>query len=305
MNKLTNVSVPLDVPPDLRKTYEKNYREITKDTGRLMLFAGDQRVEHLNKDFYGEGISSEDSYPVHLFNIASKAKIGVFATQLGMIARYGMDFPTLPYMVKLNSKSNLVKTAQQDPFSSSWYSIDQVLEFKKNSGLNILGVGYTVYLGSEFEAKMLQEAAQVVYEAHLAGLITVIWCYPRGKAVADEKDAHLIAGAAGVAACLNTDFVKVNYPKKEGADSHEILKEAVMAAGRTQVVCAGGSSTEPEKFLSTLYKQIHVSGTAGNATGRNVHQKPLDEAVRFTNAIYAITVEDKTVEEALKIYNGK
>jgi len=36
---------------------------------------------------------------------------------------------------------------------------------------------------------------------------------PGGKAVADEKDPHLIAGATGVAACLGSDFVKVNYPK--------------------------------------------------------------------------------------------
>lgn len=43
----------------------------------------------------------------------------------------------------------------------------------------------------------------------------------------------------------------------------------------------------------------------GNATGRNIHQKPLDEAVRMCNAIYAITIEDATVEEALMIYMGK
>jgi fructose-bisphosphate aldolase/6-deoxy-5-ketofructose 1-phosphate synthase len=47
-----------------------------------------------------------------------------------------------------------------------------------------------------------------------------------------------------------------------------------------------------------------VSGAAGNATGRNIHQKPLAEAVRMCNAVYAITVESVSVEEALKIYNS-
>jgi len=43
----------------------------------------------------------------------------------------------------------------------------------------------------------------------------------------------------------------------------------------------------------------------GNATGRNIHQKTLNEAVSMCNAVYAITVEDASVEDALKIYKGK
>jgi len=299
------VIVPLDVPKAMRETYIDNYMEITRGTGRLMLFAGDQKVEHLNDDFYGEGIPEDDADPEHLFRIASRSKIGVFATQLGLIARYGMDYRDVPYLVKMNSKTNLVKTAQADPFSNLWYDVEQVVEFKENSGFKILGVGYTIYLGSEFEAEMLVQAAQVVYNAHQHGMVSVLWIYPRGAAVKDEKDPHLIAGATGVGACLGTDFVKVNYPKKEGAESAEIFKEAIKAAGRTKVVCAGGSSDEVETFLRKLYDQIHISGAQGNATGRNIHQKPLEEAIRMCNAIYAITVEDSSVEDALKIYKGK
>lgn len=304
MKNVSSVNIPVDVPQENRDTYLKNYTEATKGSGRLMLFAGDQKVEHLNADFYGEGISPEDADPIHLFNIASKAKIGVFASQLGLIARYGGDFPTIPYLVKLNSKTNLVKTAQAEPMSSQWYDIEQVVEFKENSGLNILGVGYTMYMGSEYESQMLSEAAQIIYEAHQYGLISVIWCYPRGAAVKDEKHPDLIAGAAGTAACLGADFVKVNAPKLDGSSDPELLKQAVIAAGRTKVVCAGGSSSDAEKFLKQLYDQVHIGGTSGNATGRNVHQRPLAEAVRFANAIYAITVEDKSVDEAVKIYRG-
>ncbi|AAM07240.1 conserved hypothetical protein [Methanosarcina acetivorans C2A] len=279
--------------------------EITKGTGRLMLFAGDQKVEHLNDDFFEEGVPEDDADPEHLFRIAARSKIGVFATQLGLIARYGMDYKDVPYLVKVNSKTHLVGTSQADPFSNLWYDVDQVAEFKENSGLNILGVGYTIYLGSEYEAEMLVQAAQVVYDAHQHGMVSVLWIYPRGAAVKDEKDPHLIAGATGVGACLGTDFVKVNYPKKEGEKSAEIFKEAIKAAGRTKVVCAGGSSDEAEAFLKKLHDQIHISRAQGNATGRNIHQKSLDEAVRMCNAIYAITVEDTSAEEALKIYRGK
>ncbi|UCD85660.1 MAG: aldolase [Deltaproteobacteria bacterium] len=302
--KAKDVVVPLDVPKDLYKTYIANYLEITKESGWLMLFAGDQKIEHLNDDFYGEGAHEDDADPEHLFRIASKGKIGVFAAQMGLIARYGMDYPKIPYLVKLNSKTNLINTSQADPISTLLVDVDQVAEFKKNSGLKILAVGYTVYLGSEYEAQMLHEAAQLIYDAHINGLIAVLWIYPRGKAVSDEKDPHLIAGATGVGACLGADFVKVNYPKKQGEESSEIFKEAVKAAGRTKVVCAGGASEDADKFLQTLHDQIFISGASGNATGRNIHQKSLDEAVRMCNAIYAITIEGESVKKALSIYNA-
>lgn len=304
MIDMENFAAPLDVPPSKRRAYIGNYQKITHGSGRLMLFAGDQKVEHLNDDFFGPEIDPADANPEHLFQIASDARIGAFATQLGLIARYGSDYRGVPYLVKLNSKTNLVKTSQAEPNSPQWIGLDQVVEFAESSGLDILGVGYTLYLGSEHEGEMLHQAAQLVYRAHRQGLITVLWVYPRGKALKDEKDPHLIAGAAGVAAALGSDFVKLNYPSWPGSDSREIFKEAVWAAGRTGVVCAGGESTDAHSFLQRLHDQIHVSGAAGNATGRNIHQRPLAEAVRLCNAIYAVTVEDASVEEAWKIYQG-
>jgi len=204
-------------------------------------------------------------------------------------------------VVKLNSKSNLVKTSQRDPLSPLIHTVQQVVHFKNISDLKILGVGYTVYLGSEFEDIMLQTAAQVIRNAHENGLIAILWIYPRGKAVANEKDPHLIAGATGVAACLGADFVKVNYP--DTYQAKEDFKEAIKAAGRTGVICAGGSSVDVDEFLTRMYDQIQA-GAVGSATGRNIHQKSLPNAVRLCRAIYAITVEGKTPEEARSIYQG-
>ncbi|MEK6968665.1 MAG: aldolase [Nanoarchaeota archaeon] len=307
--KKVELLIPADVPKNMESTYRKNIELITKGTDRLMLFAGDQKAEHLNDDFYGAAdtgeIPAEDNDPEHLFRIASQGVIGCFATQFGMLAKYGKSYDKVPYIVKLNSKSHLVKTAQKDPMSKAWVTIDQALELKK-AGLDIVGIGYTIYLGSDYESDMLAEAQQVILEAHKNGLVSIIWLYPRGKAVLNEKDPHLIAGAAGIAACLGSDFVKVNYPKApDGQKSEEAFKEATKAAGRTRVITAGGSSTDVRKFLDTLWKQIHVSGAKGSATGRNIHQKPLHEAINMTKAISAITYADKTVDEAMEIYEGK
>lgn len=304
-----DIKIPGDVPVEMRKEYIKNYNTATKNTGRLMLFAGDQKIEHLNNDFVGttkEGykISEDDADPEHFFRIASKGTIGIFAAQLGMVSRYGPDYPKIPYLVKMNSKTNLVKS---DPISQTLYDFDDVIALKENSGLNIVGIGYTVYLGSEFEYMMLAEAGRLVTWAHQNGLITVLWMYPRGKAVVAEKDPHIVAGAAGVALCLGADFAKVNYPKvKENEKQRaEAFKEATKAAGRTKIITSGGSSRDVKVFLQETYDQIHVSGAMGNATGRNIHQKPFDEAVRMTNAISAITLGNKSVDFAYKVYQGK
>jgi fructose-bisphosphate aldolase/6-deoxy-5-ketofructose 1-phosphate synthase len=300
----SDVEVPASVKRENQNTYIENFLAITHNTGRLMLFAGDQKIEHLNKDFYGEGIAPDDNVPDHLFQIASKARIGCFATQLGVISKFGKGYPDVSYLVKLNSKTNLVKTVQKDPLSPTLNTVEDVIDFKESSGLNIVGIGYTVYLGSEFEHVMLAEAANAVFKAHKSGLISVLWVYPRGKAVKDEKDPHLIAGAAGVAACLGADFVKVNPPKKDGAADPALLKEATMAVGKTRLVCAGGSADDPAAFFKRLYDQIHIGGTSGNATGRNIHQKPLDAAVRMCNAISAITIGNKCADDAMNIYKG-
>ena len=307
------VIVPADVPEPMQKEFAHNFLKITHNTGNLMLFAGDQKIEHLNDDFYGKikvgdaevPIPIDDGDPEHLLKIASKARIGVFAAQLGLIAKYGPSYRNVPFLVKLNSKSHLVKTAQKDPQSPALWQVEQVVKMKKDSGLNVLGVGFTVYVGSEFEAEMMKDAAQAAFYAHQHGLLAVFWMYPRGKAVPDEKDPHLVAGAAGTGACLGADFVKVNYPKPKEGKAAEAFKEAILAAGkRTGVITAGGSSKGVRDFLQETWDQINISGCRGNATGRNIHQKPLDEAVRLANAISAITLDGKSVDEAMKVYSG-
>lgn len=301
-DKISNeLYIPADVPHDKIIIFKNNFNEATADTGRLMLFAGDQKLEHLNNDFFGKNISPDDANPQHLFQIASQAHIGVFATQLGLISRHALQYPDIPYLIKLNSKTNVVPFQQKDPLSRAWFTVDQVVQFAANSGLKILGVGYTVYPGSEYEADMLKEAAQIIHQAHLHGLITVLWMYPKGKAVKDEHDQHLIAGAAGVGACLGADFVKLKVPEKNGEFSPEMMQEIVSAAGNTGVLCEGGTKEDETLFLTQLHDQIHKGCARGSGTGRNIHQRSLQEAIKMANAIHAITVENKTVEEAVRM----
>ena len=263
----------------LGSTNQFEYKEFFMS---LFLFAGDQKIEHLHKDFYGPGIPAECVDPEHLFKIASQAPIDAFATQLGLIEQYGNDYKNIPYVVKLNSKTDLVPVTQADPLSLSLHTVADVMEIKEDMGLSIVGVGYTVYLGSEYEAQMLSEAAQVVFEAHRNGLKAILWMYPRGKAIKDERDPMLIAGAAGVGAALGADFVKVNPPKKVTE-----LSIAIGAAGRTGVICSGGTKKDDDTFLHDLEEQANL-GVAGCAVGRNIHQRTVADAIAFCEKIHAI-----------------
>jgi len=304
------ISVPADVPDELIETYLDNMRAATNGTGSMNLFACDQKIEHLNDDFYdgGKNIPLSSNDPKHLFEIGARAHaegtIGVLAGQLGLISMYARDYPEIPYLVKLNSKSHVVKTNQRDPISQSMWDMDDVMSLVHN-GINVVGIGYTIYIGSEYEHEMLTEAAQFIRQAHELGMISVVWMYPRGKAVEDEKDPQLISGAAGVAACIGADFAKVNYPRAwDGMTQPESFRIAVEAAGRTGIICSGGGSLAPRDFLQRLHDQVNISGCRGAATGRNIHQKQTDEAVRMTAACHAIICDGASVDDAMAIFEN-
>jgi fructose-bisphosphate aldolase/6-deoxy-5-ketofructose 1-phosphate synthase len=302
---MSEFKIPLSVSPNNKDEYKKNYRRLTNGQGRLLLIAGDQKVEHLNADFFGSGITPEDNDPEHLFKIAAATSSGVLATHLGLISRYGHDYKHLPYIVKINGKTNLGPNEEKNS-SSLWWSVADVVKFKKDSGLNIVGLGYTLYLGGRYEAEMLATVASAIYEAHQAGLTAILWIYPRGKNI-KEEDVATIAGAAGVAAALDADFVKLKYPygAKDKKTAAQKFRQVTAAAGRTKVICVGGSQRPVPALLADLEDQLKTSGTAGLAMGRNLHQRSLEEASRLTAALEGIIFHNKNAKEALALYNTK
>jgi len=285
----TQIHIPADVKEELIEEYKANYLALTRGSDRLFLFSCDQKIEHLNKDFYGDSIHSDDNDPEHLFKIAQHGDVGAFATHLGLITQYGKQYPTINYIVKMNGKTDLIPHAQRDPVSYNLWTIEQIIEFKKRSQLQIRGIGYTIYLGSEYEPQMLAQAAQNIYQAHSHGLIAILWMYPRGKAVKNELAGDLIAGATGIAASLGADFAKINPPKPSDAKTTiDWLAIAAQAAGKTKLIVSGGSKIDEQKFLSELDGYMQSNFIAGTATGRNIHQRSLSNAIALTRSISAL-----------------
>ncbi len=278
---LITADVPLDLPPE----YYTHYKALSKGTDRFFVFAADHKIEHLDADFFGPGIAPEAHNPTHLFTIAQQAPIGALATHFGLIARYAHAYPGINYIVKLNGKTNIIPTTMKDPMSGQLWQVDDVMEFKRQSQIPILGIGLTVYLGSNYEDIMLAQAAESIYQAHQYGLLTLLWLYPRGKAVINEYSMHLLAGAVGVATSLGADIVKIHPPKvTDSLSVEEQLAFIVQAAGNTAVICAGGKQHDASILLGEIKEQLQ-SGCSGVAIGRNIYQQNLPDALKLSSDI--------------------
>ena len=298
----TKVAVPGDVPTYAHDEYVKNFTAITQNTGRFFMFAADQKIEHLNQDFYGPTIDGDAHNPEHVFRIAQDGSVGALATYAGLIARYGRKYQDINYIVKLNGKTNLVNSKESDPMSGFMWDMCDVISLASENNLNIRGIGCTVYVGGEHEHVMLTRAAQAIVCAHQEGLIAVLWIYPRARHIADTSAPELIAGAAGIGNALGADFVKVHVPHaRADISSMQALKIATEAAGNTGLICSGGEYISTEELLKNIHEQITEGGASGCAIGRNIFQRSYTQAVALTRAISAIVYKKASLKEAINV----
>lgn len=229
--------------------------KITKN-GKAMYLAYDHGIEHGPADLIGKSID-----PDYILNLAVEGGYTGVILQKGIALKYYEPFKNkVPLIMKLNGKSRLV-SVNGEPFSPQICSVREALE------IGAVAVGYTVYIGSEYETRMLQEFAKIEEDAHSVGIPVIGWMYPRGSSVADDSDPEITAYAARIGLEMGADIVKIKY-----CGSEECFKKAVEAAGKTKVVLSGGAKTEnPEDFLE-IVKNIMSAGALGVAVGRNIWQ---------------------------------
>lgn len=279
--------IPADVPHHAQATFSKHFNMLTKGTSHILLLAADHYIEHPVKDLYGPTIDPQTRNPEHVFNIAAVSNVSALATSLGLISRYARSYTTISYIAKLNSKTDLVPLSTRDPYSGALWTIEQVMQLHQ-SGIAILGIGYTVYLGSEYESTMLNQAAQLIYQAHQHGLLAILWMYPRGKSVHQETDEALIAGAAGIGCALGADIVKIKIPEKGKQTVIDGLNLIATAAGNTRVICSGGAKQDETTFIAMIQQCMEQTSIAGFAIGRNIFQLPLPKAIAVANKISSL-----------------
>ena len=237
--------------------------------GKAMFLAYDQGFEHGPVEFNDENVD-----PLFIIDLAKKGGFTGFVFHKGIAEKYRKEIKKskVSLIVKLNGKTNLFKG---ESVSLQECSVKEALK------LGASAVGYTVYLGSEFENKMLEEWGAIVREAHNAGIPAILWAYPRGKNVS-KKDPKAMAYAARIGLETGADIVKIGY-----FGSSRDLRWAVNSAGRCKVVIAGGTKTGKEEFIKDV-KDIIKAGGIGIAVGRNAWQAkdPLEIANKMKKVIW-------------------
>src|ERR1019366_5269736 len=130
---------------------------------------------------------------------------------LGIIARRYAH--KIPLIVKLNHNELLTypNRGDQVPFASVRQAVD----------LGAMGVGGTIYFGSEEATRQIREVSALFAEAHGYGLFTVLWCYLRNPAFkTPEADYALAADLTGQAnhlgVTIEADIIKQKQPENNG-----------------------------------------------------------------------------------------
>src|SRR3989344_4538208 len=172
--------------------------------GKVFLLAYDQGFEHGPVEFDERNVD-----PAFIVRLADEGPFTGVIFQEGVAAKYyTVSEHKVPLIVKLNGKTSY--RSGEEPYSPQLCTVQKAIE------LGAKAVGYTIYVGSEYEAKMMQEFSLIEDQAHAAGLAVIAWMYPRGKKVAGkEKDKETVAYATRLALELNADYVKTYYTGDE------------------------------------------------------------------------------------------
>ena len=221
-----------------------------------LFLAYDQGFEHGPTDFDEKSVD-----PKYILSIAheSQAYTGIIFHEGIARSYYDPIKETIPLIVKLNGKTSL--HPNEEPYSPQLCTVSEAIK------LGASAIGYTIYIGSTHESKMMEEFSRIEDEAHEKQLAVILWAYPRGKnVIGKETDKDIVAYGARIALEMGADFVKVPY-----TGSIESLSWVVKSAGTTRVVVQGGTKVDEQTILDEAIA-CKKAGATGMAIGRNIWQ---------------------------------
>jgi len=259
--------------------------------GRAIFLPIDQGFEHGPRDFLPNPPSADPEYQLRL---ALEGRYSAIVFEPGPARTYHHAYAgRVPLVLKLNGKTNIPSDAQA--FSPLTASVEEAV------ALGADAVGYTLYVGSPAQDRDIPQLAAVRRDCDRFGMPLIVWSYPRGEAVENKggRDSlYAIDYAARVACEMGADLVKLNMPKPTNQcpgqpdeyaamDLDELgrMQKAVRSAGRTLVLVSGGSRLSDEDVLRKA-RLCFEAGAAGLIFGRNMWQRPMDEALRLTRRVH-------------------
>jgi class I fructose-bisphosphate aldolase len=189
---------------------------------------------------------------------------------------------------------------------------------KQAFDMGCVGVGATIYFGSDAGTRQLVEVARAFEQAHDLGMFTVLWCYLRNNAFKiDKVDYHESADLTGQANHIGTtiqaDIIKQKLPTNNGgfkalntgSSSYGKLDERIYTElssdhpidlcryqvancymGRSGLINSGGAAGKNDLANAALTAVVNKrAGGTGLISGRKAFQKPMKQGVEILNTI--------------------
>jgi class I fructose-bisphosphate aldolase len=275
------------------------------NTGYVSILPVDQGIEHSA----GASFAPNPDYfdPENIVKLALAGGCNAVASTLGILGACARKYAhKIPFILKIN----------HNEFLSYPNSFDQILfaSVKQAFDMGAVGVGATVYFGSEESKRQIQEITHTFQQAHELGMFTVLWCYLRNAAFkTKEKDYHVAADLTGQAnhlgVTIQADIIKQKLPTNNGgfealkfgktspdvytklcSDNPIDLTRYQVAncfMGRSGLINSGGESKGASDLAEAVKTAVinKRAGGMGLISGRKAFQKPLKDGVALLNAI--------------------
>lgn len=156
--------------------------------------------------------------------------------------------------------------------------------------LNVMAVGISIFVGSDYEKETLENLAMLVNECEDYG-IPVMAVTAVGKEL-EKRTARFLALSCRIAAELGAKVVKTYYCAEDF--------EKVTHGCPVPVVMAGGPKCETELEVFEFVYDGMQKGAIGVNLGRNVWQNPEPRAMM--GALNAVIHEKATPKQALDLF---
>ena len=274
-------------------------------TGYLSILPVDQGIEHSA----GASFAPNPMYfdPENLVKLAIEGGCNAVASTLGVLGSAARKYAhRIPFVVKVN----------HNEFLSYPNAFDQIRFASVRQAFNMgaVGVGATIYFGSEESKRQIQEVTEMFQKAHELGLCTILWCYLRNSAFkTKDTDYHAAADLTGQAnhlgVTIEADIIKQKLPENNGGynalnfgktskkvysdltTDHPIDLTRYQVAncymGRAGLINSGGASSGDSDLKEAVRTAVinKRAGGMGLISGRKAFQRPMKEGVGLLNAI--------------------
>lgn len=272
-------------------------------TGKIIILPVDQGFEHGPARSFAPNPEGYD--PHYHFQLAVDAGLNAYAAPLGFLEAGAAEFAgQVPLILKLNNHDSL--HSEPNPMGAQTATVDDALR------LGCIGVGYTIYPGTFDRRFLYEQVREIIAEAKAAGLLAVLWSYPRGGELSKDGETGLdvVAYAAQIACQLGAHIVKVKLPSahleqsaaKAVYEKYDIarstqaerVRHVVQSSfnGRRVVIFSGGAMKDDEEAVYNAARSIRDGGGFGSIIGRNTFQRERSDALEM-------------LDKMIRIYSGE